>query len=171
MTLLRKRSHNVAIGGPRTNVRPKHLETVSPSGRLYNVTDSAFTPNSRDHDGKIITLNRAAGQAVTLPPAIGSGAKLTFVVGTTITSNTTTIKVANSSDTMIGNVHTETTTAGAGLHEAAGGTDDTITMNGTTTGGIAGSTVEVVDIAANLWQINGNLVGSGTLATSLSATV
>ncbi len=74
---------------------------------------------------------------------------------------------------MIGYVETATTTGATtnGFAEAAGGTDDTITMNGTTTGGIEGSFVECIDIALNKWFVNGQLVGSGTLASSLSATV
>ncbi len=121
--------------------------------------------------GVVTLLSRAAGQAVTLPAATGSGDTYRLLITTTITSNSTTIKVANSSDTMVGVVVTATTTTGAGTHEAAGGTDDTITLNGTTTGGIAGSYVELTDVASTLWMVTGRLVGSGTLATPLSATV
>ena len=44
-------------------------------------------------------------------------------------------------------------------------------MNGTTTGGVAGSFVTLVDIDVNLWLVSGALVGSGTLASSVSAAV
>lgn len=144
---------------------------IRQTSNTTDVTAATVTITAKDHGGKIVTLNRAAGIAVTLPAASGSGETFRFYVGTTVSSNSTTIKAANASDTMVGAIHTATTTAGAGLHEAAGGTDDTITMNGTTTGGIAGSYVECVDVAANVWLVNGELVGSGTLATSLSATV
>lgn len=46
-----------------------------------------------------------------------------------------------------------------------GSSNDVISMNGTTTGGIAGSVITVTAIAANKWQVNGTLIGSGTLAT------
>lgn len=144
---------------------------VQIDGAAVDVTASTLSVTAADHAGRLVTLNRAAGIAVTLPAAAGTGARFRFLVATTISSNSTTIKVANASDTMVGHVSTSTTTAGAGLHEAAGGTDDTISMNGTTTGGIVGSYVEVEDYATNLWRVNGHLVGSGTLATSLSATV
>lgn len=144
---------------------------IRQSNNTVNVTDSAVTVDKLIHGGKVVRLNRAAGIAVTLPASTGSGEKFRFYVGTTISSNSTTIKVANATDTMVGAVHTATTTAGAGLHEAAGGTDDTITMNGTTTGGIVGSYIEVVDVESGKWLVNGELVGSGTLATTLSATV
>lgn len=123
------------------------------------------------HRGKTIAFDQASGSVITLPAATGSGDEYNFVVGTTVGSNSHILKVANSSDTMVGTVSIATTTTGAGTHEAAGGTDDTITMNGTTTGGIIGSSIRVRDIAANVWLINGNLVGSGVLATTLSASV
>lgn len=44
-----------------------------------------------------------------------------------------------------------------------------ITLNATTTGGAArGSQVNIVALAANLWSVNGVLVGSGTAATPFS---
>jgi hypothetical protein len=50
-------------------------------------------------------------------------------------------------------------------------TSDTITLNGTTTGGIKGDRVEIEDIATNLYYVR--VVGSatGTEATPFSATV
>lgn len=131
--------------------------------------DTALT--ALDHGGKTLVVNKADGAALTLPAAIGSGVKFKMVIGTTITSNTTTIKAANSNDTMVGMITAATTTFNSGRQEAAGGTDDTITMNGTTQCGIVGSYVELEDVAENLWRVNGDLVGSGTLATVLSATV
>jgi hypothetical protein len=146
-------------------------QTLVPVSKVVDVTAATLTVTRDAHAGRLVTLNRAAGVAVTLPDATGSGDEYEFVIGTTITSNATTIKVPDADNTMVGWVSTATTTAGAGLQEAAGGTDDTISMNGTTTGGIVGSYVKVKDIAANLWLVDGKLVGSGVLATSLSATV
>lgn len=125
------------------------------------------------HGGKHLIVNKADGAAITLPAATGSGVRFVIILGTTISSNSTTIKVANASDTMVGYVESATATGATtnGFAEAAAGTDDTITMNGTTTGGIVGSRVECIDIATNLWYVDGQLLGSGTLATSLSATV
>lgn len=138
-----------------------------------NVTAATLTVDRDVHAGAVVTVNRAAGCTITLPASIGKGDKYTFVVGTTITSNSFIVKVANSSDVMAGHITTSLATgaAGADFGEAMTGTDDTITMNGTTTGGIAGSFVEVEDVAVNLWRVNAALIGSGTLATSASATV
>lgn len=146
-------------------------QTLIPATKVVDATAATLTVTKDEHAGRVVTLNRAAGIAVTLPDATGSGDEYEFYVGTTVTSNSTTIAVPDADNTMVGFVSTATTTAGNGLHEAAGGTDDTITMNGTTTGGIVGSYVKVKDIAADLWLVDGRLVGSGTLATSLSAAV
>jgi len=134
-------------------------------------TAATLTLDYDKHNNTTVVVNRAAGCTVTLPAASGSGACYTVMVGTTISSNSFILKVANASDTMVGQLASATTTLGTASSEAAGGTDDTITMNGTTTGGIAGSVVKATDIAANLWLVDGKLVGSGTLATSLSAAV
>ena len=48
-------------------------------------------------------------------------------------------------------------------------TSTIITLNATTTGGAArGSQINIVALAANLWSVNGVLVGSGTVATPFS---
>jgi len=48
-------------------------------------------------------------------------------------------------------------------------TGTTITLNATTTGGAArGSQVTLTAIAANVWQVSGLLIGSGSVATPFS---
>ena len=48
-------------------------------------------------------------------------------------------------------------------------TSTIITLNATTTGGAArGSQISITALAANLWSVNGVLVGSGTVATPFS---
>lgn len=141
------------------------------SGRISNNTASTLTITELAHDGKIVTLNRAAGVAVTLPASTGSGATYKFFIGTTVTSNSTTIKVANSSDTMVGFAHVLQDGGSAALHFEAGSTDDTITLNGTTTGGIKGDFITITDIAVNLYYVHVTLSATGTEATPFSATV
>ncbi len=136
-----------------------------------SATAATLTLDRHIHRDTVVSLNRAAGVTVTLPAASGSGDRYYVHVGTTVTLNNHIIQVANSSDTMAGVITTATTTTGAGTHEAAGGTDDTITMNGSTTGGIVGSYFELIDVATNLWMVVGHMVGSGVLATPLSAAV
>lgn len=141
------------------------------SGRIVNATAATLTVTAATHGSRIVTLNRAAGIAVTLPAASGTGEEYRFFIGTTVTSNTTTIKAANASDTMSGiALIDEAGGATAGVWPTAADTD-TITFDGSTTGGILGDFVELIDVAANKWYVR--LVGSttGTEATPFSATV
>lgn len=162
---------STTFSGPVNSTYGFQMAGVPTAQPAVTVTSSTVSVTAATHAGALVLLDRAAGIAVTLPAATGSGAVFSFMVKTTISSNSTTIKVANANDTMVGWVSTATTTVGSGSEEAAGGTDDTITMNGTTTGGIAGSYITVMDVASNVWLVRAFLVGSGTLATSLSATV
>lgn len=140
------------------------------SSRIVDATAATLAVTQAVHDGKVVTLNRAAGIAVTLPAASGSGARLHFIVGTTVTSNTSTVKVVGD-DTMVGAAIVAQDAADTAVVFEASGTDDTITLNGTTTGGIKGDSVELIDIAADLWHVR--VVGSATgiEATPFSATV
>lgn len=128
----------------------------------------ALTP---EHAGETIVLNRAAGQALTLPAAMGTGAVYRFFVQTTITSNSTTIKVANSTDVMQGFavVLQDGGDTVVGFETAAD--SDTITFNGTTTGGIRGALVELEDVASGLWSVNVRGAATGAEVTPFSATV
>lgn len=143
----------------------------SSGGGVVTETGTTVTVTAAAHAGRTTVLSRAAGQAVTLPAATGSGDKYKFVVGTTITSNTTTIKVADATDTMFGNaIQSQDGGATLQMFEAAAG-DDTITFDGSTKGGIKGDIVELEDIAANEWSVRIVAAGTGTEATPFSATV
>ncbi len=132
------------------------------------VTDSAVVATPAAYAGRTVLLDRAAGIAVTLPAATGSGVSYKFLVKTSITSNSTTIKVANATDVMQGLA----VVLGAAVAAfATGATADTITFNGSTTGGLFGTQVELVDVAAGFWSVIVHATGSGTAATVFSATV
>jgi len=141
------------------------------NGGLVATTASTLTVTAATHGGRIVTLDRAAGIAVTLPVASGSGTRYWFVLITSITSNSTTIKVPDASGTMTGAaiVLQDAGDTMVGFETAA--TTDTITWNGTTTGGIKGDMVELIDIAANLWSVRVTQSATGTEATPFSATV
>lgn len=139
------------------------------SARIVNATAATLAITEAAHDGKVITLNRAGGIAVTLPAATGSGTKLQFIVGTTYTTAGT-IKVVGD-DVMTGSALLAQDAADTAVMFETAADSDTITLNGTTTGGIKGDSVELIDIAADLWWVR--VVGSatGTEATPFSATV
>jgi hypothetical protein len=136
------------------------------------VTITAATTLSQDnHAGTLVILDSATGRIITLPASTGKGDVYDIVVKTAVSSGSHVIQVANSTDVIQGVLSTATTTTGAGTHEAAGGTDDTITLNGTTSGGLAGTRITLTDIVAGFWQVSGGIVGSGTLITPFSAAV
>jgi hypothetical protein len=117
------------------------------------------------HAGRVVTLNSTTGRAITLPAATGTGDVYTVFVGTTVSSGSHTIVCAGS-DVFNGAVGVSTDIAG--VVESAQVTDSTITMNGTTTGGIAGSFVRVTDVASAVWMLEGFLVSSGVEGTVFS---
>ncbi len=138
-------------------------------GTPINVTDSTLTVTALLHGNRTITLNRAAGITVTLPAATGTGKKYRFFVGTTVTSNNYIIQVANATDVIQGVLGVATDAAGVNVPTAA--TSDTITMNGSTTGGVIGSHVEIEDVASGYFRVSGGLVSTGVEATPFSAAV
>ena len=124
--------------------------------------------------GKTIVLNNAGGLAVTLPEAQGTGNVYKFFVGTAITSGGYVIKVADNSDTFIGAVHMVDADDDSQTTVTAKGTDDTITLNGGTTGGgLLGDALTFTDIAANKYVVEGNLIvpAGSDPADPFSATV
>jgi|TARA_R110000868_G_scaffold66849_1_gene198749 hypothetical protein len=128
--------------------------------------------------GRILLMGEVGGNAAatfTLPAATGSGNIFKFVVSVINTSNYL-IKVADATDTIDGQVVVlNDSTAGGTASTISWPTaaaSDTITLDGTTTGGAAiGDFVELIDIAANQYTVNGLLRASGTEATPFSATV
>jgi len=134
-----------------------------------NFTASATL--SRSDAGTILTVNAAAGLTLTLPAAAGLGDMYRIVLGTTVTSNTVVIKVANSSDIMTG---LALSAADGGSSVNGWGTaasSDTITFDGSTTGGIKGDFIELIDCAANTWAVQVRSSSTGTEASPFSATV
>ena len=146
-------------------------DAVPVSHGVTNTTASTLTVTKLLHSGRVVTINAAAGCAVTLPAAIGNGDVYRFFLGTTVTSNTTTIKVANASDVMAGTASIAQDSADTDSVFETASTSDTITFNGSTTGGIKGDFVELIDVAANLWFVRVTASGTGTEATPFSATV
>lgn len=149
-------------------------DSVLPATTSATLTIPSST-TTEDYNGRVFPLARAAGVTVTLPAATGTQATYRFLVSTTVTSNSDIIKVASASDYMVGSLSVSGANAANSVVVSTVGStttgSDTITMNGTTTGGIAGSFVQVQDIATGIWLVSGSLVGSGAAATPFSAAV
>lgn len=129
---------------------------------------STLTPSDA---GTALVVNAAAGLTVTLPAASGSGYGFKIVIGTTVTSNSVVIKVASADDVMTG-LAISAADGGASVNGWETAADsDTITFNGSTTGGIKGDVVELIDCADNTWSVQIMSSSTGTEATPFSAAV
>lgn len=161
------------VGGVSISATPAEINRAADtSGRLVAV-GAALTATEAAHDGKILLLNTAANSVVTLPAASGSGVVITCVVTVKSTGTGHVIKVANASDTMKGSINILDLDSSAQAAFAAAATSDTITLNGTTTGGQIGDIVKLYDALANVWLVEGMLqcpAGSNP-ATMFSAAV
>ena len=84
-------------------------------------------------------------------------------------STTSTLKIRTTSSTpgdlFVGGLVMATAGGAANLYVPNGSSNDVINLNGTTTGGIAGSYLTIQAIAANRYLVQGVLIGSGVLAT------
>ena len=135
-----------------------------------SLTASTTLSNKRHGDGGVV-VNAAAGLTMTLPAASGSGVKFDIVIGTTVTSNSVILQVANSTDIMTGNVMSAADSGSSVNGWEAGATDDTITLNGTTTGGVKGDYITIRDVASGVWNVRMVSSSTGTEATPFSSAV
>ncbi len=135
---------------------------------ITTVTDATVTITDEGFLGRPIVMSRAAGITATLPAATGSGNRYDFI-GAADASGSQIIQVVGN-DTMMGVAYLGNDAAGASCFYTAD-TSDTITLNGTTTGGYKGWRVTVTDIAADVWAVLIYSEASGTEATPFSAAV
>lgn len=163
-------AENLSIGGTAVTATAAEINRAADvSARIVNCTAATLAVTAAAHDGKTVTLNRAGGIDVTLPAATGSGMRLRFIIGTTFTSSAT-IKVTGD-DTMTGQALLAADGGDTAVMFEAGATADTITFDGSTTGGLKGTLVILEDIAADLWFVAVRGAATGTEATPFSATV
>ena len=152
---------------------------------VLDITASA-TISPADHAGKLLLINNSTLtftlptiNADTDPATSGPGADPNTLnnVGLTyhflfLTSSgaSTTIKMTTATNLLIGSVTAGK--AGLGLvhvWEPNGSTDNAIVVNGTTTGGVAGSYVSITAVYANKYLVQGTMLGTSTLATPFTA--
>jgi hypothetical protein len=122
-------------------------------------------------NGPLLIFNVAAGATVTLPASAGTGDRYRFLVHTTITSNSAKIQVANSTDVMEGCIMTNQDSGDTVAGWETASTSDTITLNGTTTGGLKGDYIELEDAISGFWRVHGMTSATGTEASPFSAAV
>jgi hypothetical protein len=155
-----------------------------PAAVVEITTSTTLSPEA--HGGRIISVGGTLAAALTLTlPAINmtanpatsgpgqdpntvnnEGVLYTIWVPTTIA--TSALKIGtNGTDKYVGTiVMNDTDTDGAALVGFfAAAANDFINLNGTTTGGVAGSWVRIFAIAANKYMVEGMVMGTGTVAT------
>lgn len=140
--------------------------TLAPSPIIHTGDSVVLTASD---SGKTVIFNVAGASTVTLPePELGM--KFSFLTTVTAT-NDHVIKTSTDNHGFVGGVNIHSSEAGNSDHFTADtdGSNDHITMNGSTTGGLAGSRVDVVAIlgasAAKCWAVSGSIHGTGTLVT------
>jgi hypothetical protein len=126
---------------------------------------STLTMTADSHLGVLVQLNVATGSTVTLPAATGTGNTYELYVSTTVTSNNHIVQAAGSDK--IDGVVVVASAGTSGTFSAV--TNTTFTMNGTTTGGVKGTSFFFTDVASARWLVEANVVGTGVAATPISA--
>jgi hypothetical protein len=153
-------------------------------GAVVAITAST-TLNPVDHGGRIISVGGtlAANVVLTLPTinvstdpvSSGPGADpntlnnegVVYTIWVPTTIATSSLKIGtDGTDKYIGTLFgVDTDSSNALVAYTAASTNDFINLNGGTTGGVAGTWVQIVAIAANKYMVNGVALGSGVVAT------
>lgn len=149
---------------------------------------SSTTLDPVAHGGRIISVGGSLASAVTLTlptinvtanpttsgpgqdPSTANNQGVTYTIWVPTTISTSSLKIgttSGSSDIYVGSViSVDSDTSGAVVgFSANASSNDFINLNGTTTGGVAGTWIQIFAIAANKYMVTGVVVGSGTVAT------
>jgi hypothetical protein len=143
------------------------------TGLRNNVADAAFASPvvlTAAQSGSLCVFDNAAGAIFTLPAA-ATGLWYDFVIQTSASSNAHRVNCA-AADFMVGSVMmhaTDDTGLSAGF-AADGATHLGINLDAATQGWLAGGKFRLTAISAVLWLIEGDLLGTGTLATPFETT-
>jgi hypothetical protein len=166
----------VTASGAELNTMTGILATTAELNRAADLSTRVVAVNASasisiaTHDSKILLMGGAGSlRTHTLPAAAGTGARFRFVVGAV---NTSGYKIqVTTTDVMYGVINSVNDSA-APIAWATAADSDTITLDGTTKGGVAvGDWIEVEDVATGKWVVRGQTNSSGTEATPFSAAV
>lgn len=152
------------------------------AGNVLNIADgtNTITLDVAGYAGRTIRTNDAS-LIITLPTIIatadsvssgpGQDPNTTNNIGAvyTIFIETTASAVAiktDGTDKFVGSIlMIDTDSSGAAYGYAPAAANDVINLNGTTTGGIAGSIIQITTLASLKYMVSGVLLGSGVVAT------
>ena len=150
--------------------------------------DSATSLTVASHAGRIVHNNAAGAVTYTLPAinansdsaVAGPGADLnnlsnigaTFEIFASVTkTGDLVVQVANSNDVMVGSAKFIDDTSDNMVGFETASTSDTITLNGTTTGGVTFSKITCTAISSTQWKVDVESGCTGSPATPFSAAV
>jgi len=140
------------------------------SGKLVAQAAGDFAMTAAVHANRT-TLVNDADVTITLPAATGTGNKYKVLIVTTAWTGGT-IQAASADDSFLGGLVGVDDDADAAYAWKAETNDDTITGNGTATGGKVGDWYEFEDVASGLFLVTGFITQSGgSEATPFSAAV
>jgi hypothetical protein len=146
---------------------------------------ASTTLNPTAHAGRFISVGGtlAANLTLTLPaintssnpvtsgpgqdPSTANNEGVTYTIWVPTTIATSSVKIGtNGTDKFVGTLMSvDTDTSGAMVGFTAAASNDFINLNGGTTGGVAGTWIQIVAIAANKYMVTGVILGTGTVAT------
>ena len=154
-----------------------------PASVVAITTDTTLSPEA--HGGRIIsvggtlasnltltlpTINTSANPTTSGPgqdPSTANNQGVVYTIWVPTTIATSSLKIGtDGTDKYVGSVlsiDTDSTDAARGF--VSGASNDFINFNGGTTGGIAGTWVQIFAIAALKYMVTGVALGSGTVAT------
>lgn len=141
------------------------------AGGVVDTTATTLTVTQALHGNRTVTVSSAAPIAITLPQATGTGSVYKFQMQVAATGTSSTIKVANATDVMQGVSWCLTTASANVVGYGTSATSDTISLNGTTTGGVVGDIIEITDAKTGFFSVKMFSSPTGTTATPFSATV
>jgi hypothetical protein len=137
---------------------------------VISTIDQATVNLTEAQSGALIHFANGGGTTVNLPEDPAEG--IWFEFDTLVNPSSVPNKViTGSGDTLFGYVHAEKASANSERFVAnAALSDTTITLDGSTSGGLIGTTFRVTyaNKAIHLWTVDGHTYGSGSLVTPFS---
>ena len=137
------------------------LDVASYAGKTIRTNDATLVITLPTINATANPVTSGPGQDPNTVNNVGTA--YTFVVETAATAWA--LKT-DGTDKFVGSmIMVDTDSSGAVTAFAPGATNDVINFNGTTTGGIVGSTVTVTVLAANKYMVTGVALASGSVVT------
>lgn len=141
-------------------------------GLLRQVIDGvgATRTLAPEESGALCLFDRAAGNVYTLPaPQVGM--QFEFSTTVLVTSNAAKVITDAATTFIVGSLMGGSlTVADSGdVFQADGTTIRSVSMGGSTTGGLVGGSFTLTGISSTQWRIKGDFVASGTVATPFAS--